>query len=155
MSDKHGIAVLGIGNPLCSDDGIGIRIIKEMRDSGRYTTIDLIDGGTAPDLFSLLDENVERLIIVDALRGGKKPGSIYRLVITDDNIAEESPVSLHGLGVLDSLKMMKQLDLHRPEVTILGLEPVDTSHGLKLSPQLEALIPDIINAIEEEIRSYH
>jgi hydrogenase maturation protease len=155
MSEKYLIAVLGIGNPLCSDDGIGIRIIQEMRDSGRYKTIDLIDGGTAPDLFSLLDENVASLIIVDALRGGKKPGSIYRLAITDDNIAEESPVSLHGLGVLDSLKMMKQLDLHRPEVTILGIEPVDTSHGLKLSPQLEALIPDIINAVEEEIRLYH
>ena len=155
MSNKHLIAVLGIGNPLCRDDGVGIRIIHEMRDSGRYKTIDLIDGGTAPDLFSLLDENVARLIIVDALRGGKKPGSIYRLAITDDNIAEESPVSLHGLGVLDSLKMMKQLDLHRPEVTIIGIEPFDTSHGLKLSPQLEALIPDIINAVEEEIRSYH
>jgi hydrogenase maturation protease len=155
MSDKHGIAVLGIGNPLCSDDGIGIRIIQEMRNSGRYKTIDLIDGGTAPDLFSLLDENIERLIIVDALKGGNQPGFIYRLVITDENIAQEPPVSLHGLGVLDSLKMMKQLNLHRPEVTILGIEPVDTSHGLKLSPLLEALIPDIIDTIEEEIRLCH
>jgi Ni,Fe-hydrogenase maturation factor len=51
--------------------------------------------------------------------------------------------------------MMKQLNLHRPEVTILGLEPVDTSHSLKLSPLLEALIPDIIEAIEEEIRLCH
>jgi hydrogenase maturation protease len=155
MSDKREIAVLGIGNPLCSDDGIGIRIIQEMRNNGMDKTIDLIDGGTSPDLISLLDEKVNRLIIVDALKGGKKPGSIYRLVITDENIAEESPVSLHGLGVLDSLKMMKQLDLHRPEVIILGIEPVDTSHGLKLSPLLEGLIPDIIYAIEEEIRLCH
>ncbi|MGD0854471.1 MAG: hydrogenase maturation protease [Dehalococcoidia bacterium] len=155
MSDKHVIAVLGIGNPLCSDDGIGIRIIQEMRNSGRYKTIALIDGGTSPDLFSLLDENVERLIIVDALKGGKKPGSIYRLFVTDENIAQEPPVSLHGLGVLDSLKMMKQLNLHRPEVTIIGIEPVDTSQGLKLSPLLEALIPEIIDALEEEIRLCH
>ncbi len=155
MSDKHTIAVLGIGNPLCSDDGIGIRIIDEMRNSGRFKTIDILDGGTAPDLFSLLDEDVERLIIVDALKGGKKPGSIYRLVITDESIAHEPPVPLHGLGVLDSLKMMKQLDLHRPHVTIIGIEPADTSHGLKLSPLLEALIPDIIDAIEEEIRLCH
>jgi hydrogenase maturation protease len=152
ISDKHGIAVLGIGNPLCGDDGIGIRIIQEMRNSGMDKTIDLIDGGTAPDLFSLLDEKLEKLIIVDALKGGKKPGSIYRLVITDENIAEESPASLHGLGVLDSLKMMKRLDLHRPEVIILGIEPVDTSHSLKLSHLLEALIPDIIYSIEKEIR---
>jgi hydrogenase maturation protease len=154
MSDIHGIAVLGIGNPLCSDDGIGIRIIQEMRNSGRYK-IALIDGGTTPDLFSLLDENVERLIIVDALKGGNKPGSIYRLVITDENITQEPPVSLHGLGVLDSLNMMKQLNLHRPEVTIIGIEPVDTSQGLKLSPLLEAIIPDIIDAIEKEIRLCH
>jgi len=154
MSDIHGIAVLGIGNPLCSDDGIGIRIIQEMRNSGRYK-IALIDGGTSPDLFSLLDEYVERLIIVDALKGGKKPGSIYRLFVTDENIAQEPPVSLHGLGVLDSLNMMKQLNLHRPEVTIIGIEPVDTSQGLKLSPLLASIIPDIIDAIEKEIRLCH
>jgi hydrogenase maturation protease len=151
MNDKYRTAVLGIGNPLCRDDGIGIRIIEIMRETGKYDNIELIDGGTAPDLLSLLDEKVEKLIIVDALKGGSTPGSIYRLEIRDENISEESPVSLHGLGILDSLLMMKKLDIRRPEVILIGVEPVDTSHGLKLSPQLETIVPDIIDAINLEI----
>jgi hydrogenase maturation protease len=151
MSDKYRTAVLGIGNLLCRDDGIGIRIIQKMSETGKYDKAELIDGGTAPDLLSLLDETITKLIIVDALKGGGAPGSIYKLEIRDENISEESPVSLHGLGVLDSLLMMKKLNMRRPEVILIGVEPADTSHGLNLSPQLEAIVPDIINAVNLEI----
>jgi hydrogenase maturation protease len=152
MNDKRRTAVLGIGNPLCRDDGIGIRIIQTMRENGKFDNVELIDGGTAPDILSLLDESVTKLIIVDALKGGSNPGSIYRLEIHDENISEESPVSLHGIGILDSLLMMKKLNMRRPEVILIGVEPVDTSHGLKLSDQLETIVPDIIDAVNLEIR---
>jgi len=152
MDRKPGIAVLGIGNPLCRDDGIGIRIIQEMQGSAKYAGVEIIDGGSAPDLFSLLDENVRKLIIVDALRGGGQPGAIYRLALAEGNIADETPASLHGMGVLDSLRMMKRLGLQPPAVTIIGIEPADISHGLQLSPQIEALIPAIIKAVEGELR---
>lgn len=149
------MAVIGIGNPLRRDDGIGIRIIQCMRDDIKYRNIDLIDGGTAPDLFSLLDENVQRLIIVDALQGGDKPGSIYHLLIGDDNIADEIPASLHGMGILDSLLIMKKLNMKRPQVTLVGIEPFDLSNGIGLSPQLEAAIPAAIHAIDNEINAGH
>jgi hydrogenase maturation protease len=155
MQGGDKITVLGIGNPLCSDDGIGIRIIGEMRENSSQKGIQFIDGGTAPDLFSLLDEDVTKLIIVDALKGGGPAGSIYRLVIRDSNISEETPVSLHGLGVLDSLLMMKKLGMRRPEVVIVGVEPAEVSPGLKLSPRIETVVPSIIKAVEDEIRAGH
>jgi hydrogenase maturation protease len=155
MSNKYKIAVLGIGNPLCRDDGIGIRIIQEMRDSGKYENIALIDGGAAPDLLSLIDEDVERLIIVDALKGGGPPGSIYLLEIKDENIADDIVASLHGLGIMDSLLMMKKLDMHRPQVTIVGVEPQDVSHGLGLSSELIAVLPAVFDAVAEEIHPKH
>ena len=153
MNPGYTVAVIGIGNPLRRDDGIGIHIIQHMGEDTKYRNIDLIDGGTAPDLFSLLDENVQRLIIVDALQGGGKPGSIYHLVIGDDNISDETPASLHGLGILDSLLMMKKLNMKRPQVTLVGIEPFDISNGIGLSPQLEAAIPAVINAIDNEINA--
>jgi len=55
--------VLGIGNPLCRDDGIGIRVIGEMRESGKYPEIAIIDGGAAPDIVSLLVPVSGKLII--------------------------------------------------------------------------------------------
>ena len=151
MGAEHAVAILGIGNPLCRDDGVGIHIIQVMQQSGKYQDVDLIDGGTAPDLLSLSDGPVKKVIIVDVLKGGGTPGSIYSLEIRDENIAEESPVSMHGLGILDSLLMMKKLGIPRPQVIVIGVEPVDVSHGLALSPQIEALIPEIVSAVEQEI----
>ena len=146
----HKIAVLGIGNPLCRDDGLGIRVIQLMQSTGRYTGLDILDGGTAPDLFSLLDDDTGKLIIVDALRAGGKPGQIYHLEISQENIAEEPPASLHGLGVLDSLQMMVRLGITPPRVTIIGVEPFDVSYGLDLTDQMEALVPAVIAEIEKE-----
>ncbi len=155
MDSQAGIAVLGIGNPLCRDDGIGIRIIREMQGSAKYPGVEIIDGGSAPDLFSLLAENVRKLIIVDALRGGGQPGAIYRLALAEGNIAAATPASLHGMGILDSLKLMGQLGRYLPAVIIIGIEPADVSHGLRLSPAIEALVPDLIKAVEEELCSQH
>jgi hydrogenase maturation protease len=153
MKTAGRITVLGIGNPLRRDDGIGIRIIHQMRDSGKYPEIAMIDGGAAPDLFSLLDTDAGKLIIVDALRGGGQPGQIYRLQLDGENIADETPASLHGMGILDSLKLMKQLGRYPPAVIIIGIEPADVSHGLRLSPSIETLVPDLIKAVEEELCS--
>jgi len=143
--------VLGIGNLLCRDDGIGVRIADEMQGLDKYSGIRIVDGGTNPDLFALLDVNINKLIIVDALRGDGRPGDIYRLDVREENIAEGPATSLHGMGVLDSLKLMRQLGQHPPQVTVIGIEPVDTSHGLQLSPIIEAIVPDIIKTVESEL----
>jgi len=148
---KPGIMVLGIGNLLCRDDGIGVRIVGEMQGLGKYSGIRIVDGGTAPDLFALLDDDVNRLIIVDALRGGGRPGDIYRLDLREENIANGLAASLHGMGVLDSLKLMRQLGQQPPQVAVIGIEPADVSHGLQLSPIIEAMVPAIIRAVESEI----
>ncbi len=142
--------VLGIGNLLCRDDGIGVRIAGEMQGMDKYNGIRIVDGGTAPDLFDLLDDNVHKLIIVDALRGGGRPGDIYRLDLHEENIATGPAASLHGMGVLDSLKLMRQLGRQPPQVTLIGIEPADISHGLQLSPVIEAMVPSIIGAVESE-----
>jgi len=143
--------VLGIGNLLCRDDGIGVRIATAMQQLDKYGGIRIVDGGSAPDLFVLLDGEVTKLIIVDALRGGGRPGDIYRLKLGEENIADGAPASLHGMGILDGIKLMRHLGQQPPPVTVVGIEPADVSHGLQLSPVIEAIIPVIIKAVESEI----
>lgn len=144
--------VLGIGNPLCRDDGIGIRLIDELRSRGVPEGVEVIDGGTSPDLLSLINANLDVLIIIDALRGKGKPGTVYRLEIRESNISDDSFSSLHGMGVLDGLKLMKKLGIQPAKVVIIGVEPEDTSHGLHLSEQIESRVPDILDSVEQEIR---
>jgi len=148
--NKPGIMVLGIGNPLCSDDGIGVRIAAEMQGMNKYKGVRIVDGGSAPDLFVLLDSDVHKLIVVDALRGGGRPGDIYRLDLREENISDGPAASLHGMGMLDSLKLMSQLGQQPPQVTVIGIEPADVSHGRQLSPTIEAMVPAIIGAVERE-----
>ncbi len=149
---KPGIMVLGIGNLLCRDDGIGVRIAGEMQGRDGYSDVRIVDGGTDPDLLSLLDDDIDKLIIVDALRGGGRPGHIYRLELREENLADGTASSLHGMGVLDSLRLMRQLRQRPPQVTLIGVEPVDVSHGLQLSPAMLKMIPAIIEAVESELR---
>jgi hydrogenase maturation protease len=148
---QPGVMVLGIGNLLRSDDGIGIRTVMEMRLKDEYSGIRLIDGGTSPDLISLLDGDIDRVIIVDALRGGGRPGDIYCLELREENIEDGAATSLHGMGILDSLKLLKQLERKQPRVTVIGIEPSDTSHGLHLSPIVEGRLPDILRAVKSEM----
>ena len=155
MTDITNIAVLGIGNPLRRDDGLGISVITQMQGDDKYAGVEIIDGGTAPDLLSLLNENVRKLIIVDALRGDGPPGTIYRLEINESNIPDDSPPSLHGLGVLDSLKMMQKLGIKAPEIVIIGVEPADTSNGLHLTPEIADILPRVFSAIDLELRPSH
>lgn len=144
-------AVLGIGNPLRRDDGIGIRVIEELRRGGRLAGTDLIDGGTAPDLLSLLEEGTALLIIVDALQAGGAPGHIHRLELRPENIAEEAASTPHGLGVLDSLRLMGRLGMQSPQVIVIGVEPMDTSPGLGLTPTIESTLAGVVKLVEDEL----
>jgi hydrogenase maturation protease len=149
---KPRVVVLGIGNPLCRDDGAGIRVIQELWKKDIPPDIRVMDGGTSPDLPSLIEPGVPKLVIVDALRGGKEPGYIYRLELDESHLSHQPPESLHGLGLLDGLMMMKMLGTQPQKVVLTGIEPADTSHGLGLSPLAESRLPALIEAVVDELR---
>ena len=144
------IIVLGIGNPLRRDDGAGIRAIQELWKKECAPDVQYLDGGTSPDLPSLIEPGVEKLVIVDALQGGKEPGYIYRLELDASHMPDQAPESLHGLGLLDGLKMLNMLGRQPRHVILIGIEPSDTSHGLQLSQQLESRLPALVEAVEKE-----
>lgn len=152
-ADKPLVVVMGIGNPLRCDDGVGISAIRKLIEIGDGPGACYMDGGTSPDLPSMLEPNIKKLVIVDALQGGKDPGYIYRLEIDESNIAEQVPGSAHGLGVLNGLRMMKMLGTEPRKVVLVGIEPSDTSPGLSLSPLIASRLTSLIEAVKNEIMS--
>jgi hydrogenase maturation protease len=145
-SDK--IAVLGMGNELLKDEGIGVHVVRYLENVSGLGPVRLIDGGTCPDV---IDEvrDVERLIIVDAVRGEGKPGAVYRL--SPELVQTQKPSSVHELTVMDMLWSMDILG-SVPEVTIIGIEPKEIDWGLELSPELANKLPQIAEVVLEEIR---
>ena len=140
--------VLGIGNILLKDEGIGCHAVRAL-EGIPLPDVQIMDGGTCPDVVQLL-EDTDKLVIVDAVRGGGMPGQIYRFHLEDVTLEQKPFLSLHDMGLVDNLMLMK-LRHSIGETVIIGVEPREIEWGLELSPELQEKIPRIIDAILAEL----
>jgi hydrogenase maturation protease len=144
------VVVIGVGNLLMKDEGIGIHALKALREFALPRNIELIDGGTSPDLIACTG-NCEKLIIIDAARAGGEPGSIYRFSPEDLSAEPEALASAHELGVPQNLALMSLLGHQPSEIIIIGIEPGEISPGLELSAGLRQKMPDIVKTVLKEL----
>lgn len=141
--------IVGMGNLLYRDEGIGVHIIQEMRKMKLPSHIELLDIGTSTmDLISYLKE-VKKLIVIDAMRAGGKPGTIYKCKPGDLLPKGEGPISLHEIGLLETLNMTKKLGMEI-ETVIVGVEPEIMDWGMELTEEVKNKIPLIIEAVLQE-----
>jgi len=145
------ITVLGIGNLLLKDEGIGVHLVQKLADKVNDANVKIVDVGTYPDFLSLVDDNLDKLIIVDAVQTGDKPGTVYRFSSGDLDMDSMLPVSAHDIGVLDSLKTMALFNKQPKSTVIIGIEPKTIDFGLELSPEIEDKLPEIIDLVLKEI----
>ena len=151
MEEPRGrIAVVGVGNLLLKDEGIGVHIAHALQQIDTPHNVKIIDGGTSPDLPYYLKE-VDKLIIIDAVKAGGQPGTIYRFHPDDVNIESEGITSLHELGLEQSLKMMSLIGSEPKEIVIIGIEPKEIDWGTELSTELQEKIPEIKDIVLGEI----
>ena len=142
--------VLGIGNVLLGDEGVGCHVVHAL-EGIPLPDVKIIDGGTCPDAFQLL-EDADKLVIVDAVKGGGTPGQIYRFHLEDITLEQKPFLSLHDMGLVDNLMLM-QLWHNISEAVIIGVEPREINWGLELSPELREKMPQIIDAILSELNT--
>ena len=146
------ITVLGMGNLLLKDEGVGVHLISKLpsNDTGHLSP-NIIDGGTSPDISSIVGGGIDKLIIVDAVKTGDKPGTMYRFSLDDLDMDSVIPISLHEIGVLDSLRMMALLNRQPKSTIIIGIEPKSIDYGLELSPEIEEKLPELIELVLKEV----
>lgn len=151
-ADIKKIVILGVGNLLLKDEGVGIHVLRALKDAPLPTDVDLelIDGGTSPNVFYLL-EGADKLIIIDAVAGGSDPGSIYRFRANDIAVEGKHILSIHQIGLLEGLKMMEHMESKRKDVVIIGVEPKEIGWGLELSSDLQQKIPQIVEVVLQGI----
>ena len=145
-----GKLVVGTGNVLLKDEGIGCHVVHALGEAD-LSDVEIIDGGTSLDVLQLC-EDADKLIIVDAVRGGGMPGQIYRFRIGDITLEQKPLLSLHDMSLIDSLKLMR-LWHNIDGAVIIGIEPKDIGWGLELSPELEQTVPRIIDVILAELNN--
>lgn len=145
------ILVVGIGNLLLMDEGIGVHVVRRLEEAGLPLGVEAIDGGTNSydlvDIFCQADD----LIIVDALKGGHAPGTIYRAPLEELGLKpEENGVSLHQMHFIEAMNMVNLMGYH-PRAVVFGIEPHTIDWGLDLSPQVEEKMPRVLELVREEI----
>jgi hydrogenase maturation protease len=146
------IVILGVGNLLLSDEGIGVHVATELMKMSLPPEVSVVEGGT--DGFRLLNiiTEVERLIVIDAVKGDAAPGSIYRFDIDEvRNCPSGFKTSVHQIGILEVLDLSALIG-KTPHTTVIGIEPKSLEMGMELSPEIKAKVPRMIELVMDELK---
>lgn len=146
------VVVLGVGNLLLTDEGVGVHLIQKLREMEIGEGVELVDGGTSLLDFIPQREDVSKLIIVDAIKLGGKPGTTYKIYVDDSLLkGAKGMISLHQLGVVETLAIAQKMG-KLPHTVIIGIEPKEIGYGLELSQEIEREMGKMVNLILEEVR---
>lgn len=150
--NKTKIAVMGIGNILMQDEGIGVHIIRELEKYAFNPHISLIDGGNmGMDLLSFFYEH-DKMIIVDAVDFEKKPGFIDTIENDDILALFTTKMSLHHLGLKDVLSYAKLLDQTPEDLCLIGIQPEKVEMEMELSKTISSQINNLTNLVLQKLK---
>ena len=152
MTIQRPVMVIGIGNPLRGDDGIGPRLVEELVQGGLPEGVTALDVGMGGlDLLRVL-EGWERAVIVDAADVGREPGQIVRFTPDQVRLAlAADSFSLHHAGLGEVIALADALGQALPEMIIFGIQPAEFDWREGLSPAVEAALPALVDAVIEAI----
>lgn len=142
MSTKR-ILVLGVGNILLRDEGVGVRVVERLQAGYHFSSnVSLMDGGILGIKLMEAISSSEFLIVVDAVLNGQPPGTFYRLTGEEVRKSVAFKYSLHQTDLLETLACCELVG-NRPETVVLGIEPED------FSPWSDELTPTIQSRVAE------
>jgi hydrogenase maturation protease len=145
-------AVVGVGNLLMGDEGVGVHVAEKLKSAGLPPEVAVLDGGTH---FSGLETELngaKKLIIVDAVLGGAAPGTIYRFRLDElEDEAEDVKLSVHDAGLVEKLRLSQFAGFSPEQVVVIGVEPARIEWNTGLSEEVAEKVPEIIEAVMAEI----
>lgn len=142
--------VVGVGNELMKDDGVGVHVVRELASRDFGPSIEIIDAGTVPDCWQAHGP-VNKLIFIDAVHSDGEPGTVYRFG-PEELEPEKGPVaSVHQLSFLDGLMLCEIAGVMPDNTVIIGVEPKEVAWGTELSTELHDRLRDIIETVLREL----
>jgi hydrogenase maturation protease len=151
---SSGVLVLGLGNVLLGDDGIGASAVDRLeRDYHVSSEVRLVEGGTLG--LSLLDEiaQAQHVILVDAVATDAPPGTLVRLDGANVIDAVRDRLSVHQVGVADLLNAARLIGRYPTSVVLLGLVPGRIGLGVGRTPEVDAAIDALVSAVLREVQA--
>ncbi len=153
MGRPERIVVIGLGNPLLTDDSVGVRAAEILSERLAGTSVDVLQSSWGGMRFIDLLAGYDRAIIVDAIEWRRgPPGTVYRLS-ADETIPTARAVSYHDVSLGTALSLGRTLDIPLPTQTVFfAVEVMETStFGEALTPAVEAALPEVIRRVEAQL----
>lgn len=153
ISDK--ITILGVGNTLYSDEGVGIHLLPILEDEFKdEENIEIIEGST--DGIKLLGpiEDTDNLIIIDAINAGKEGGEIIALEGDDIPAYFGIKMSVHQMSFQEVLMAVKLRERYPKNIMMFGMQPSSLEFGLGLTKTNQAKLPDLARAVIDQVNHW-
>lgn len=149
------VLVLGIGNLVMGDDGVGVLVAQRLLQGYRFPdNVEIMDGGTLGlDLLPKL-ENITNLIMVDAVETGEKAGTCVRLCGQELPIALQTKVSPHQMGLKDLLAVSELMGHSPKEMVLIGVQPGSIEMEIGLTAEVEAQLEVLISSVLSELAGW-
>ncbi|MFF4541900.1 hydrogenase maturation protease [Streptomyces aureus] len=149
---SRGIVVVGVGNPLRGDDGIGPAVVEALRGRVPEGTVLAVSDGEPGRLLDIW-RGTDTVIVVEALRGpSARPGRLHTLTPAEAADHARSTSSTHGLGLEDCLALAEVLDLLPRELVIHAMEVTSVELGARLSEAARAAFPELADRVAASVR---
>ncbi len=155
MSETRKIVVLGVGNILLKDEGVGVKVVEELKKKYTFpSNVQLVDGGTQGLWLLSTLQDADHLIIIDAVLGRCEPGSIYRLEKDDLPKGLRAKQSAHDSDLIEALNLCALLDQSPESVVVIGIEPEDISpYGLELTQKIQDRVQELMDRVLTELEA--
>ncbi len=147
------VVVLGVGNILMSDEGIGVHAVTALAEQYDVPDeVEIVDGGTSG--MDCLDRiaDADLLLIADCMRSkDKAPGTITRLADDQINAWFNTKISPHQVGLSDVLAACSFHGMSPKRVVLLGVQPASFETAMELTPTVAAVLPDLVERLAGEV----
>ena len=144
--------VLGLGNSLCRDDGLGGHVVDKLARHALPPGVKIQDGGLPGWGVVTCLEGWSRVILVDIAHMGLEPGAWRRLQMDEVRLeTNQGGFSLHSPGLADGLALAQALQVLPQDVLFYFVEPGSTEQGIGLSSAVEAMVPELVENILKEL----
>lgn len=146
--------IVGVGNPLLGDEGIGPYAVRNLSQVPVPPGVDILDCGC--DLLNLVSyiDKPKKIIVLDAIRTGRRPGQVYKFDFDELETIQTKTRSAHQLQTVDALRLLRKVCpcLNHCEITVIGIEPRNMELSTDLSEEIRESIADLTRLVREECR---
>lgn len=149
MADAVAVTVLGVGNPIMGDDGVGLELLALLRGRRPDPRVDYVDGGTSGMELVPVVQDARRLLVLDAVASPLPAGTPVR--VGGDQVPRllAARLSPHQVGLLDVLAAARLLGTEPEAVEVVGVVPADVDLRLGLSPDVTGALAAALDLADQ------